>query len=557
MGQRHQLFVIARIGNRYRSLAAIHRQWLYNKGAYAVCTRLSEIFQETANHPLLHHEMTLAAALTEADWNAEASPSSFATPKFPFIASCLLLGTSFDPDKGVATQAHLLPFNTPYDGGDNNDGVTILDITNPAKVRHAFVFPGTAFEHISRLPELCNIPLTGDEYCELYSEENSEEISEDGRATNSVEQTLVRLQALASPETAAELLIDEDTLRSAWPRSSDQRPWGSRVSLGLPAASPAAGRVDQTHASVVSAHEPLHDAFINSWKSFENYSPTEYPMTGPGALIKQIVHIVARDDGDPYAPLSERRPILSPQDELANIDKCLVWTLPLEDAALTRHEALEGLQRWIWSCTLPWWTNRNFDRWFDMGSSFPTAPQALAMSFGGFTGPNRRTVKPLPGKAMRLAKDACKTSIHRVPAYMQDINQGEWTMFLIQKWNLDFKNLASTGITSFKVAFVSRDSQGDIISKDASAFRSDLPSPPEDEAAQAGGNASKGEKSGQELIDGLARGTWQDKTLTHLDGEELKDVLKLMDVVREKEKEWWEGYPGEMLRMWEEQCGSG
>jgi hypothetical protein len=29
MGQRHQLFAIAKIGGRYRSLAALHHQWLY------------------------------------------------------------------------------------------------------------------------------------------------------------------------------------------------------------------------------------------------------------------------------------------------------------------------------------------------------------------------------------------------------------------------------------------------------------------------------------------------------------------------------------------------
>lgn len=33
MLQRHELFVIAKIGNRYRGLAAIHHQWLYGAAA--------------------------------------------------------------------------------------------------------------------------------------------------------------------------------------------------------------------------------------------------------------------------------------------------------------------------------------------------------------------------------------------------------------------------------------------------------------------------------------------------------------------------------------------
>lgn len=40
MGQRHQFFAIARINNRYRTLAAVHNQWLY--GHSACCATMSQ-----------------------------------------------------------------------------------------------------------------------------------------------------------------------------------------------------------------------------------------------------------------------------------------------------------------------------------------------------------------------------------------------------------------------------------------------------------------------------------------------------------------------------------
>ena len=45
MGQRHQLFVIAKVKGRYRTLCAIHHQWLYGHTALRRCLGTLKIFQ--------------------------------------------------------------------------------------------------------------------------------------------------------------------------------------------------------------------------------------------------------------------------------------------------------------------------------------------------------------------------------------------------------------------------------------------------------------------------------------------------------------------------------
>jgi len=46
MGQRHQLFVIAKVKDRYRTLCAVHHQWLYGRTALRRCLGTLETFQD-------------------------------------------------------------------------------------------------------------------------------------------------------------------------------------------------------------------------------------------------------------------------------------------------------------------------------------------------------------------------------------------------------------------------------------------------------------------------------------------------------------------------------
>ncbi|KAJ8071293.1 hypothetical protein OCU04_001629 [Sclerotinia nivalis] len=148
MGQRHQLFIIAKINGRYRGLAAVHHQWLYGATALKICLNILKILQSPANRIALSHELRHATRLSEEDWTLDAdySKTSTAVIPFPFALTCLMIGSALDVKRNYYHNVDDLPFNLPFNEGDNNDGVTIFDITELEKVRYCFVnFQGYGF----------------------------------------------------------------------------------------------------------------------------------------------------------------------------------------------------------------------------------------------------------------------------------------------------------------------------------------------------------------------------------------------------------------------------
>lgn len=135
MGQRHQLFVVAKIWNRYRTLAVAHRQWLYEIGPVERCLRLIQIFQAGPNQIPIKQELRAACEKDDDFWTMD-----FVQP-FPFIATCLLVGSSFEPEHGYQHRVHSLRFNVTLDQIDNNDGITIIDISDTTDIRYCFAFP--------------------------------------------------------------------------------------------------------------------------------------------------------------------------------------------------------------------------------------------------------------------------------------------------------------------------------------------------------------------------------------------------------------------------------
>ena len=195
MGQRHQLFVIAKILGRYRSLAALHHQWLYGLGAVKSCERIVRLFQDTSNRHLLEHELDYAKKLPREIW-AEKVDRSDRLPKFPFVTTCLVLGASLDVETGYSSHVLLLPWNLEFDQGDNNDGVTIIDITRPSDVRYCFVF----YEDDFGEGRVTMTPLSAEEYLKAYEGEESD-------GSNSTTHGLGDVP-----------VIDVQALEEAWPR---------------------------------------------------------------------------------------------------------------------------------------------------------------------------------------------------------------------------------------------------------------------------------------------------------------------------------------------------
>ena len=188
MGQRHQLFVIAKIRGRYRSLCAIHHQWLYGQTALRRCLDTLNIFGDPSNRMPLQEELLAASKKDEEFWLAAEDEDEPYIP-FPFITTCLTLGASFNTS-GYYHGTMLEPFTMAYNEGDNNNGqdssysvmiagifetrltlfltgITIFDITDLHNIRYCFVdYIGMESD---REVELMT-PLSARTYLEAYYE---------------------------------------------------------------------------------------------------------------------------------------------------------------------------------------------------------------------------------------------------------------------------------------------------------------------------------------------------------------------------------------------------
>lgn len=182
MGGRHQLFVVAQINGRFRRLAALYNQYLAGKETLEQCLMLLRIFEAQANRIPIQQELIAAKRCGPEVWpdpkvwkketrSSDGTPwvrsknghafyfssssgsdddkSLTAAPSldhgrqlapFPFIATCLLIGKCSADADWYQSPVHLLPYNMRIDSGDNNDGITILDITNPSDIRYCFAY---------------------------------------------------------------------------------------------------------------------------------------------------------------------------------------------------------------------------------------------------------------------------------------------------------------------------------------------------------------------------------------------------------------------------------
>ncbi|KAF7940390.1 uncharacterized protein EAE98_000517 [Botrytis deweyae] len=211
MGNRHQVYVISKIGSRYRTLATVHHQYLFGPDAVELLSNVLHLFQSPENRIGLEHEKRWATRLRESDWciRKETNP-------FPFTMTCLFMGYSFKEEDGYSTSScYPQSFNTEFDNADNNEGITVLDITDIDKIRYCFVNihcgsdpRGWGIIMNCGVPSM--IPLSATEYIEAYSHEPK-------KFEEAWKKWIHHLSKLD--------LIDSHTLNSVWPRNT----WKIRV----------------------------------------------------------------------------------------------------------------------------------------------------------------------------------------------------------------------------------------------------------------------------------------------------------------------------------------
>lgn len=363
MGSPHVLYVIAKVNGRYRSLAVLYRHY-DNKGKFAVdaCRRLIEIFEEPRNRPLLLHELRLAGSQPPEEW--EAAPEyRNERPAFPFVATCLLLGASVTPETGHGYNATHEPFNMPLAAAP--EGCTILDVTDPAAVRYAFVFVlprGGSPEGLIRAA-FGNTPLTAWEYAAFYGDLFSEEDYRIGEDEAVIARTHARFtEILKGQETIdstviASPLIDEDALQSAWPRLGDQQSWRRRADLGLPEIvprpSPASDPTPSRHQPATNQAETLYNAFEHSYRLFEpgHNEGLDTEIRTPVSSVKQVANILylgSLEDSSWQARAAEYEP-----KGRGNFRENAVqyFTFQVDDCPVTPGQTLDVLQSWMLAAT--------------------------------------------------------------------------------------------------------------------------------------------------------------------------------------------------------------
>ncbi|KAL8857387.1 MAG: hypothetical protein Q9178_006014 [Gyalolechia marmorata] len=249
MGQRHQLFVIAKINGRYRTLCAVHHQWLYGHTAVKRCLGSLKIFQDPGNRVPLQQELLIAKDREESLWPED--PPELGDHEeyihFPFIATCLTLGASFGRE-GYHHGVSVEPFYMQYDQGDNNNGITIFDITDLERVCYCFVdYNGMESEREVQLMA----PLSGRTYLAAYYD--LDEVGGQGVK----EQMMLNVGALDKYP-----LILTSTLQETWPEGEWENPEVDAVLAQSPGTNNLGDITDTLGA--VSLRETAMDPLLHS-----------------------------------------------------------------------------------------------------------------------------------------------------------------------------------------------------------------------------------------------------------------------------------------------------
>ncbi|EJD35718.1 hypothetical protein AURDEDRAFT_117321 [Auricularia subglabra TFB-10046 SS5] len=187
MGQRHQVFVIARIGGRYRCVGAFHSQWLWGTAAVSACARLLRALANPLNAAAVASELALAS-------------------EYPYLTGLVLSTFRLDCQLLRMHGLSVLSNATVPSRCMNDDGYTCVDVSEPGKPRYCFWF-----SRRGRMPM--------DQYLRYYEDEDLP--SEDDYTRVGMTK-LVTLEALAETWPTDFQLQDAGESGAADPRTDDQ-----------------------------------------------------------------------------------------------------------------------------------------------------------------------------------------------------------------------------------------------------------------------------------------------------------------------------------------------
>ncbi|EDR04956.1 uncharacterized protein LACBIDRAFT_330180 [Laccaria bicolor S238N-H82] len=205
MGQRHQAFLIARVKSkahgetpaetRYRCIAALHHQWCYGRLPVKAARRFLTLVKQKDNAQIILEELR----------NFDNATSS----KIPCPYSLFLLTSAWTvdltPGEEYNSGGSILSAEMGSSDGDNNDGITIIDVTDPENASYCF--------HESEE----DTPINAEGYVRAYYP-NHQDTSKEPLDTQKKEEREIEQDVLATIASLDDApLITIDKLAEAWP----------------------------------------------------------------------------------------------------------------------------------------------------------------------------------------------------------------------------------------------------------------------------------------------------------------------------------------------------
>ncbi|KAJ3546570.1 hypothetical protein NMY22_g2003 [Coprinellus aureogranulatus] len=217
MGQRHQLFLIARVREapkdpkKYRCVAAFHHQWCYGKSPLRCVSRFKLLSGVKANADLIQRDL---------DRYHLGLQRSSETP-CPYISFLGGMAFSIDMERRTIDNIHHLPASMGSKDGDNNDGITVIDISTPTDPKYCFA---GVVDFEEPIVEEWPAPMSASEYLWTYEPQDLDPLSCDwAQEEDSLNEAIIgRLASmpLLTLEVLAETWPHEYTVSAAMAASS-------------------------------------------------------------------------------------------------------------------------------------------------------------------------------------------------------------------------------------------------------------------------------------------------------------------------------------------------
>ena len=193
-------------------LAVAYHQWLYGRTAIRQALNIIKTFRAAGNQAGIRRELRQAGSRWPND--SEETLGEEAAIEFPFITTCLAIGASVHEENDYSHCMEVAPLGASYNVFENDDGISIYDISDPSNSRYAFMFLFDDYERNEgdesdeddeREYYVANTVLDARAYLNTYYTANEQ-----------AEYDAVKLVA----EFDSISVIDAAALESAWPGNS-------------------------------------------------------------------------------------------------------------------------------------------------------------------------------------------------------------------------------------------------------------------------------------------------------------------------------------------------